>query len=40
MINQSDYVVTYVWKTWGGASKFKEIAEKKNRTVINLYKEE
>lgn len=40
MINQSDYVVTYVWKTWGGAHKFKEIAEKKNKTVINLHKEQ
>lgn len=39
MVNQSDYVVTYVWKAAGGARKFKERAEKKNKTVINLYKE-
>ncbi len=40
MVNQSDYVVTYVRKATGGARKFKERAEKKNKTVINLYKEE
>ncbi len=39
MVNQSDYVVTYVKNTWGGAYKFKERAEKKNKKVINLYKE-
>ncbi len=40
MVNQSDYVVTYVRKATGGARKFKERAEKKNKTVINLYKDE
>ena len=39
MVNVSDYVVTYVKNTWGGAYKFKERAEKKNKKVINLYKE-
>ena len=38
MVNESDYVVTYVYKA-GGARKFKELAERKNKTVINLYKE-
>ncbi len=36
MIEQSDYVVTYVKHNVGGAVKFKELAEKKKRTVINL----
>lgn len=36
MIEQSDYVVTYVKHTFGGAAKFKELAEKKNKTVINI----
>ncbi len=40
MVNQSDYVVTYVKNTRGVAHKFKEKAEKKKKTVINLYKEE
>ncbi len=38
MLNESDFVVTYVCKTWGGAYKFKTLAEKKNKIVINLYK--
>ncbi len=40
MVNQSDYVVTYMRKGTGGARKFKERAEKNNKTVINFYKEE
>ena len=36
MIEQSDYVVTYVKYTSGGAVKFKELAEKKKRIVINI----
>lgn len=36
MIEQSDYVVTYVKYTIGGASKFKELAEKKKKIVINI----
>ena len=39
MVNVSYYVVTYVKNTWGGAYKFKERVEKKNKKVINLYKE-
>ena len=35
MIEKSQYVVTYV-RYSGGAGKFKEIAEKKGRTVINI----
>lgn len=36
MINQSDYVVTYVKYSVGGAAHFKSIAEKKGKTVINI----
>lgn len=36
MIDQSDYVVTYVTHLGGGAAKFKELAEKKKKVVINL----
>ena len=36
MIEKSDYVVTYVNHSWGGAAQFKELAEKKGKTVIEL----
>ncbi len=37
MINHSDYVVTYVINDIGsGAAKFKKIAERQKKTVINL----
>lgn len=36
MIEQADYVITYVTHSWGGAAKFKELAEKKGKTVINI----
>ncbi|MBQ8648489.1 MAG: hypothetical protein IJ470_00280 [Clostridia bacterium] len=36
MIEQSDTVVTYVVHTIGGASQFKEIAQKKGKNVINI----
>ena len=36
MIEQSDYVVTCVSRSWGGAAQFKELAEKKGKTVINI----
>lgn len=36
MINHSDYVVTYVKSTIGGAYKCKELAERKGKFVINL----
>ncbi|MBQ2775509.1 MAG: hypothetical protein IJF40_06470 [Clostridia bacterium] len=36
MIEQSDVVVTYVKYSTGGAVQFKELAEKKGKTVINL----
>lgn len=36
MIKQSDYVVTYITHSWGGASQFAELAEKQKKTVINV----
>ena len=37
MINKSDIVVTYVVRYFGGAAKFKEIAEKRGKKIINIY---
>ena len=37
MIEQSDYVVTFITTSIGsGAAQFKELAERKKKTVINL----
>ncbi len=36
MIEKSDCVVTYVTRPCGGAVKFKELAEKKGKTIINI----
>ena len=36
MLDKSEYVVTYVKTTFGGAYKFKSLAEKKGKIVINL----
>ena len=36
MIRKSSYVVTYVKRNIGGAAKFKELAEKQNKIVINI----
>lgn len=38
MLQQADTVVTYVKRTHGGAAKFKELALKKGKTVIELAK--
>ena len=38
MIKQSDIVVTYVKHSVGGASQFKELAQKQGKTVIELSK--
>lgn len=37
MLDRSDIAVTYVRTSFGGAAKFKELAEKKKKQVINLY---
>ena len=36
MIKKSDYVVTYVTHSWGGAAQFSKMAERQKKTVINL----
>lgn len=36
MVAQSDIVITYVTRAFGGAAKFKEAALKKRKTVIEL----
>lgn len=36
MVKQSDTVVTYVTHTWGGAYKFKTLAENKKKRVIEI----
>ena len=36
MLRQSDYVVTYVTHSWGGAAQFTEMAERQKKTVIHL----
>ena len=36
MIRESDVVVTYITHSWGGAAKFAEQAEKKQKRVINI----
>jgi hypothetical protein len=36
MLRQSDYVVTYITHSWGGAAQFAELAERKGKTIINL----
>ena len=36
MIEAADIVVTYVKHSWGGAAKYKRLAEKKNRRVIEF----
>ena len=36
MIDYSDIVVTYVTRNFGGAAKFRDLAKKKGKTVIDL----
>ena len=36
MLRKSNYVVTYITHTWGGAAQFAEIAARQNKIVINL----
>ncbi|MBQ2817687.1 MAG: hypothetical protein IJF16_07140 [Clostridia bacterium] len=36
MIDHSDYVISYVTHSFGGAAKFTEAAKRKNKTVIEL----
>lgn len=36
MLQQSDYVVTYITHSWGGAAKFADKARKQAKRVINI----
>lgn len=36
MVDISDIVITFVKRNYGGAAKFKEYAQYKNKTVINI----
>lgn len=36
MLDRSDYVVTYIMRSWGGAAQFVERAKHLNKTIINL----
>ena len=36
MLRQSDYVVTHITHSWGGAAQFAEKANRQKKTVINL----
>jgi hypothetical protein len=36
MLDQSDYVVTYITHTWGGAAQYAEKAKYQKKVVINL----
>lgn len=36
MLRQSDYVVTYITHSWGGAAHFAESARKQNKHIINI----
>lgn len=39
MLRKSDYVITYIAHSWGGAAQFASMAERKNKVIINLAKE-
>ena len=36
MLKQSDYVVTYITHSWGGAAQFAEMGTKMKKTVLNI----
>ena len=36
MIKQSDYVVTYITHSWGGAAQFAELAKKQRKILVSL----
>lgn len=38
MVEQADYVVTYITRPFGGAAQFAKLAERKNKICINLGK--
>ena len=36
MLQQSDYVVTYITHGWGGAAQYADKARRQKKTVINI----
>ena len=36
MLQRSDYVITYVRRSWGGAAQFAELAQRQKKTVLAL----
>ncbi len=36
MLERSDYVVTYIMRSWGGAAQFVERAKHLKKTIVNL----
>ena len=36
MLRQSDFVVTYITHSWGGAAQFAEMAKRQGKTIIAL----
>ena len=38
MLENADFVITYVTHSWGGAAKFMQMAEKKQKRIIELGK--
>ncbi len=36
MLENADFVITYVTHSWGGAAKYKQMAEKKQKRIIEL----
>lgn len=36
MVRESDVVVTYITHSWGGAAQFAEMAERKQKYVVNI----
>ena len=36
MLSRSEYVITYVTHSWGGAAQFAELAKKQHKTVYDL----
>ena len=39
MLEQSDFVVTYITHSWGGAAQYANKAKKQGKTVINIVNE-
>jgi len=37
MLRQSDFVVTYITHSWGGAAQYAAMAERQGKTAINIY---